>query len=171
MKILASLKTVPLLASLVYIPSPTMPDEADRIKKKKKKKQRILFLIMKKTSLTRANRIESKLKWINQRVIIVKTMVFLVVTYVFKSWTIKKAKCQRRTDALELWCWRRLLRVPRTARRSNQSILKETNSEYLLEGLLLKLQNWPPDAKSRLTGKDSDAGKDCRQKEEGAAED
>ena len=69
-------------------------------------------------------------------------MVFLV-TYGFNSWTIKKAKCQRRTDALELWCWRRLLRVPQTARRSNQSILKEINPEYLLEGLLLqlKLQN------------------------------
>ena len=69
-------------------------------------------------------------------------MVFLV-TYGFNSWTTKKAKCQRRTDALELWCWRRLLRVPQTARRSNQSILKEINPEYLLEGLLLqlKLQN------------------------------
>ena len=90
---------------------------------------------MKKTSLTRANRIESKLKWINQRVIIVKTMVFLVVMYVFKSWTIKKAKCQRRTDALELWCWRRLLRVPRTARRLIHSILKDINPEYSSERL------------------------------------
>ena len=151
MKTLASLKTVPLLASLVYIPSPTMPHEADRTKKNK----RILFLIMKKTSLTRANKTENKLKWINQGVIIVKTMVFQVVTYVFKIWTIKKAKCQRRTDALELWCWRRLLRVPRTARRSNQSILKETNSEYLLEGLLLKLQNcghlmWRADSQKNI---------------------
>ena len=95
---------------------------------------------MKKTNLTRANRTERKLKWINHGVIIVKAMVFLVVTYGFKSWTIKKPKCQRRTDALELWCWRRLLRVPRSARRSNHSIRKETNPEYSLEGLLLKLK-------------------------------
>ena len=56
-----------------------------------------------------------------------------------KSWTIKKAECQR-IDAFELWCWRRLVRVPWTARRSNQSILKEINTEYFLEGLMLKLQ-------------------------------
>ena len=65
-------------------------------------------------------------------------MVFPVVTYRYESWTIKKAEC-RRIDAFELWCWRRLLRVPLTARRSNQSILKEINPEYSLEGLTLKL--------------------------------
>ena len=65
-------------------------------------------------------------------------MVFQVVTYGCESWTIKKAEC-RRTDAFEWWCWRRLLRVPWTARRSNQSILKETSPEYSLEGLMLKL--------------------------------
>jgi len=65
-------------------------------------------------------------------------MVFLVVMYRCESWTIKKAECQR-TDAFELWCWRRLLRVPWTARRSNQSYLKEINAEYSLEGLMLKL--------------------------------
>ena len=59
--------------------------------------------------------------------------------YGYESWTIKKVECQR-TDAFELWCWRRLLRVPWTARRSNQSILKEINSEYSLEGLMLKLK-------------------------------
>ena len=64
-------------------------------------------------------------------------MVFLVVTYGSESWTIKKAECQR-IDAFELWCWRRLLRVPLTARRSNQSILKEISPEYSLEGLMLK---------------------------------
>ena len=73
------------------------------------------------------------------KVQIVKAMVFPVVIYRYESWTIKKAECQR-TDAFELWCWRRLLRVPWTARRSNQSILKEINPEYLLEGLMLKLQ-------------------------------
>ena len=67
-----------------------------------------------------------------------KTMVFPVVMYECESWTIKKAECLR-IDTLELWCWRRLLRVPWTTRRSNQSILKEISPEYSLEGLMLKL--------------------------------
>ena len=70
---------------------------------------------------------------------IVKAMVFPVVVYGCESWTIKKTEHQR-IDAFELWCWRRLLRIPWTARRSNQSILKEINPEYSLEGLMLKLQ-------------------------------
>ena len=70
---------------------------------------------------------------------LVKAMVFLVVIYGCESWTIKKAEHQR-IDAFELWCWRRLLRVPWTTRRSNQSILKEINPEYSLEGLMLKLK-------------------------------
>ena len=70
---------------------------------------------------------------------IVKVMVFPVVMHGCESWTIKKAE-NRRIDAFELWCWRRLLRVPRTARRSNQRILKEISTEYLLEGLMLKLK-------------------------------
>ena len=69
---------------------------------------------------------------------IVKTVVFPVFMYGFESWTIKKAEHQR-IDAFELWCWRRLLRVPWTARRTNQSILKEINSKYSFEGLMLKL--------------------------------
>ena len=69
----------------------------------------------------------------------VKAMVFQVVMYGCESWTIKKAE-HRKIDAFELWCWRRLLRVPWTARRSNQSILKEISPEYSLEGLMLKLQ-------------------------------
>ena len=73
------------------------------------------------------------------RVHIVKAMVFPVVMYGCENWTIKKAECQR-IDAFELWCWRRLLRVPWTARRSHQSILKEINHEYSLEGLTLKLK-------------------------------
>ena len=68
-----------------------------------------------------------------------KAMVFPVVTYGCESWTVKKAKCQR-TDAFELWCWRRLLRVPWAARRSNQSILKEISPGYSLEGLMLNLK-------------------------------
>ena len=69
---------------------------------------------------------------------LVKAMVFPVVMYRCESWTVKKAEC-RRIDAFELWCWRRLLRVPWTARRSNQSILKKISPEYSLEGLMLKL--------------------------------
>ena len=76
---------------------------------------------------------------IRYKVHIVRTMVFLVATYGCESWTVKKAECQR-IDDFELWCWRRLLKVPRTARRSNQSILREINPEYSLEGLMLKLK-------------------------------
>ena len=73
------------------------------------------------------------------KVCTVKAMVFPVVTYSCENWTIKKAECQR-IDAFQLWCWRRLLKVPWIARRSNQSILREINPEYSLEGLMLKLQ-------------------------------
>ena len=83
------------------------------------------------------------------KVCLVKAMVFPVVMYGCESWTVKKAE-RRRIDAFELWYWRRLLRVPWTARRSNQSILKEISPEYLLEGLMLKLKLllWPPDVKN-----------------------
>ena len=73
------------------------------------------------------------------KVFIVKAMGFSVVTYGCESWTIKKAEC-RRIDAFKLWCWRRLLRAPWTARRSNQSILRQINPEYSSDGLLLKLK-------------------------------
>ena len=87
--------------------------------------------------------LDSKLKsrdiTLPTKVRLVKAMVFLVVMYGCESWTIKKAE-HRRTDAFELWCWRRLLRVPCTARRSSQSILKKISPEYSLEGLMLKLK-------------------------------
>ena len=73
------------------------------------------------------------------KVLIIKTMVFPVVMYGCESWTIKKAECWR-TDAFKLWCWRKLLRVPWTARRSNQSIWNEISPKYSLKGLMLKLQ-------------------------------
>ena len=73
------------------------------------------------------------------KVRLVKAMVFPVIMYGFESWTIKKAEWQR-IDAFELWCWKRLLRVPWTARRYNQSILEEISPEYSLEGLMLKLK-------------------------------
>ena len=73
------------------------------------------------------------------KVRIIKATVFPVVTYSCESWTVKKAERQR-IDTLELWCWKRFLKVPWTARRSNQSILRETNPEYSLEGMMLKLK-------------------------------
>ena len=79
------------------------------------------------------------------KVHVVKAVVFPVVVYRCENWTIKKAEC-RRIDAFELWCWRRLLRVPWTARRSNQSILKEINPEYPLDAEAETPIIWPPDA-------------------------
>ena len=96
-----------------------------------------------------------------KKVHLVKAMAFPVVMYGCESWPIKKAEHQR-IDAFELWCWRRLLRVPCTAGRSNQSTLKEISPEYSLEGLDVEAETpilWPPDVKSWLIWKDPDAGK------------
>ena len=108
------------------------------------------------------------------KVHLVKGMVFPVVMYGYESWTIKKGE-HWRTGGFELWCWRRLLRIPWTARRSNQSMLKKINTEYSLawgtdaevEALII----WPPDVKNWLIRKDPDAGKDWRQEEKGTTED
>ena len=100
-------------------------------------------------------------------------MVFPVVMDGCESWIIKKTE-HRRIDAYELWCWRRLLRVLWTARRSNQFILKEISPEYSLEGLMAEAETpilWPPDAKSWLFWRDPDAGKDWRWEEKGTTED
>ena len=110
---------------------------------------------------------------LSTKVCLVKAMVFPVVMYGCESWVIKKAE-HRRIDAFELWCWRSLLRVPWTARRSNQSIVKEISPEYSLEGMMLKLKLqilWPPNVKNWLIGKDPDAGKDWRWEEKGTTED
>ena len=108
------------------------------------------------------------------KVHLVKAMVFPVVMHGCESWTIKKAEHQRIVN-FELWCWRRLLRVPWTARRSNQSILKEIDQSWVFIGRTdAKAETpilWPPDAKSWLIGKDPDAGKDWRQEEKGMTED
>ena len=92
--------------------------------------------------------------------------------YRCESWTIKKPEHQR-IDVYKLWCWRRILRVPWTARRSNQSILKEISTEYSLKGLMvkLKIQLSPPDVKNWIIGKDPDAGRNWRQEEKGKTED
>ena len=106
------------------------------------------------------------------KVRLVKSMVSPVVMYGCESWTVKKAEYWR-TDAFKLWCWWRLLRVPWIARKSNQSILKEINHEYSLEGLMLKLKlqyfahlMWRTDSLEK-----TDAGKDWRQEEKGTTED
>ena len=107
------------------------------------------------------------------KVHLVKAMVFPVVMYGYENWTIKKAEGSR-IDAFELWCWRRLLRVPWTARRSNQSILKEISPGCSLKGLDAEAETpvlWPPHTKSWLIGKDSDAGRDWGQEEKGTTED
>ena len=102
---------------------------------------------------------------------LVKAMVFPVVMYECESWIVKKAE-RWRMDAFELWCWRRPLRVPWTARRSNQSILKEISPGISLEGMRTETPVfWPPHAKSWLIGKDSDAGRDWGQEEKGTMED
>ena len=100
------------------------------------------------------------------KVCLVKAMVFPVVMHGCESWTIKKAE-HRRIDAFELWCWRRLLRVPWTARRPNQSILKEVSPEYSLEGLMLKLKL---QYLGHLTHRTDSLEKTLMQEEEGTTE-
>ena len=98
-----------------------------------------LLLTGRKTNTNLNSIIKNRDIILQTKVCLVKAMIFLVVMCACKSWTIKKAERQR-IDAFELWCWRRLLRVPWTPKRSNQSILKEINPEYSLEGLILKLR-------------------------------
>ena len=101
------------------------------------------LLLGRKAMTNQDNILESRNITLPTKVRLVKAMVFPIVLYGYESWTIKKAEC-RRTDVFELWCWRGLLRVPWTARISNQSILKEISPECSLEGLMfkLKLQNF-----------------------------
>ena len=97
------------------------------------------LLLLERKAVTNPNSIKKQRHYFADKVPLVKAMVFAVVMYGCESWTIKKAECQR-IDAFELWCWRRLLRVPWTARRSNQSILKELSPGCSLEGVMLKLK-------------------------------
>ena len=121
------------------------------------------FLLGRKAMTKLDSMLKSRDITLPTKVHLVKAMFFPVVMYGCESWTIKKAEHQR-IDAFELWCWRRLLRVPWTA-RSNQLILKEISPEYSLVGLILEAEAptlWPPDVENWLMGKDSDAGKDWR---------
>ena len=106
------------------------------------------------------------------KVCLVKAMVFPVVMYGCESWTVKKAEC-RRIDAFELCCWRRLLRVPWTARRYNQSILKEINPGISLEGMMLKLklQYFEHLMRRADSLEKTDAGRDCGEEEKGTTQD
>ena len=131
------------------------------------------FLLGRKAMTNLESIIKSRNIILPTKVHLVKAMVFPVVVYGCESWTIKKAEHQR-IDAFELWCWRRLLRIPWTARRSNQSSLKEISPEYSLEGLMLKLKLQYFGHLMRRTdslGKNPDAGKDWRQEEKGMTED
>ena len=103
---------------------------------------------------------------LSTKVRLLKAMVFPVVMCGCESWTVKKAE-HRGIDPFELWCWRRLFRVSWTARRSNQSILREIGPECSLEGLMLKLKLWPPDVKNQFICRDPDTGKDWRPRGEG----
>ena len=96
------------------------------------------LLLVRKAMINLDSKLKSRDITLPTKIHLAKAMVFPVVMNICESWTIKKAK-SRKIDAFKLWCWRRLLRVPWTARRSNQSILKEINPEYSLEGLMLKL--------------------------------
>jgi len=130
------------------------------------------LLLEEKLMLNLNNILKSKDITLPTKVRLFKAMVFPVVVYGCESWTVKKAE-HRRIDASELWYWRRLLRAPWTARRSNQPLIKEVSPIYSLKGLMLKLklQLWPPNAKNWLIGKHPDARKDWRWEENGMTED
>ena len=100
---------------------------------------KLRHLLLGRKAMTNLDSILKSRHYFADKVCLVKAMVFPVLMYGCESWTIKKVEC-RKIDAFELWCWRRLLRVPWTARRSNQSILKEISPEYSLKGLMLKLK-------------------------------
>ena len=136
---------------------------------------KIHLLLGRKVMTNLGSILRSRDRTLPTKVRLVKAMVFPVVMYGCKSWTIKKSECQR-IDAFELWCWRWLLRVLCTAKRSKQSILKEVGGQsWVFTGRThVEAETpilWPPDAKSWLTGKDPDAGKDWGQEKKGTTED
>ena len=124
---------VEIVTDLIFLGSKIMVNSDCSYEMKK------CLLLGRKAMTILASVLKSRDITLSTKVHIVKTMAFRVVMYGGESWTIKKAECWR-TDAFELWCWRRLLRVPWTVRRSDQSILKEINPEYSLGGLILKLK-------------------------------
>ena len=149
-------ETMKTVADIIFLGSKITADDdcSHEIKRSLclgRKAMKILDSILKSRDIT-----------LPRKVHLVKAMVFSIVMHGCDSWTIKKVE-HWKTDAFELCCWRRLLRVPWTARRSNHSILKEINPEYSLGRTDAEAEApilWPPDAKSPLTGKDPDAGRD-----------
>ena len=133
MKIMASGKKVKTVADFIFLSS-RITEDGDCSHEIKRR-----LLPGRKAMTNLGSILKSRDITLPTKVLIVKAMVFPVVMYGCESWTIKKAECQR-INAFELWCLRRLLRVPWTARKSNKSILKEINPEYSLEGLVLKLK-------------------------------
>ena len=127
-------------------------------------------LLLRRKAMTNLDSIVSRDITLLTKVCLVKAMVFQVVMYGCERWTIKKAE-HGRIDAFKLWCWRRLLSIPWTARRSNQSILKEINPEDSLEGLMLKLKLQYFGYLNGLIRKDPDAGNDWRWKEKRVTKD
>ena len=126
------------------------------------------FLLGRKTTTNLESILKTEtLPSLPTKVNLVKAMAFPVITYGCENWTVKKAE-RRKIDAFELWCWRRLLRVPWTTRRSNRSILKEISPRCSLEGMILKLKLL---YFGHLIGKDSDAGRDWGQEEKRTIED
>ena len=125
-------ETMETVTDFIYFGSKTVDGDCSH-----KHKRRLL--LGRKVMINLDSILKSRDITLPTKVRLIKAMAFPLVMYGCESWTVKKAKCQR-IDAFELWCWRRLLRVPWTARRSNQSILKEISSEYSLEGLMLKLK-------------------------------
>ena len=159
-------ETVATVADFIFLGSKIAADDdcSHEIKR---------YLLLGRKVMTNLDSIlKSRDSTLSTKVHLVKAMVFPVVMDGCENWTIKKAE-HRRIDAFELWCWKRLLRVPWMTRRSNQSILKQISPGCSLEGLMLKLrlQLWPPDAKSWLIWKDPDAGKDWRLKARGEGDD
>ena len=128
------------------------------------------FLLGRKAMANLGSILKNREITLPRKVPIIKSMAFPVVMYGCESWTIKKVECQR-SDAFKLWCWRILLRVPWTVRRSNLSILKDINLNIHWKTDAEAPILWPPDMKSQFTGKDPDVGKDWEQEKKGVTED
>ena len=130
------------------------------------------FLLRRKVMTNLDTLLKKQRHYLPTNLLIVKVMVFPVVMYGCESWTIKKTE-HRRIEAFELWCWRRLLRIPWTARRSNQSIPKGNQYWIFFGRANAEAETailWPPDAKNQLTGKHPDAGKYWKREEKGTTE-
>ena len=160
-------ETMEIVADFIFLKGPKITADGDCSHEIKR-----CFLLRRKVMTNLDSILKNRDITLPTKVHVVKAMVFPVVMYGCESWTIKKAEHQT-IDAFELWCWRRLLRVPRAARRSNQSILKEISPGCSLEGLMLKLKlQYFDHLMQRVDSLEkTDAGRDCEQEEKGLTED